>query len=108
MIYYYSRSCARIGSFMKFLIFSFIIGICLGFAARFLLQQFSPATLAVPHKNLGLYDRLVRLAIALVLAALGLYFESSLCMIAAGFSFFEAFAQWCVLYALIGKNSCPL
>jgi hypothetical protein len=62
---------------------------------------------ARPH-NLSLQDRLIRFSSGIALLVFGIYFSSALLLTFAGFSFFEAMAKWCVLYALLGKNSCPL
>jgi hypothetical protein len=59
-------------------------------------------------KNIGTPDRLLRLAIAIVLLFFAWYSSSWLLLAASLFTFYEAFAGWCVLYQLLGKNSCPL
>ena len=58
--------------------------------------------------NIGKVDRLIRLALA-VLLFIYAYWQSS--WVAFGFSlftFYESWAGWCAFYQLIGRNSCPL
>lgn len=58
--------------------------------------------------NIGKVDRLIRLALA-VLLLIYAYWQGS--WIAFGFSiftFYESLAGWCAFYQLIGRNSCPL
>jgi hypothetical protein len=60
------------------------------------------------RKNIGIKDRLLRLFIACILLGYAMWNGS---WIAAGigiFTFYEALAGWCVIYQLLGKNSCPL
>jgi Protein of unknown function (DUF2892) len=59
-------------------------------------------------KNIGLTDRLIRLAFAIVLFLFA-WWQSS--WIAFGFGLFclyEAISSWCLFYQIIGKNTCPL
>lgn len=63
-------------------------------------------------KNIGTHDRLLRLAFAILLA-LAAYRANSLpwqvFLIAASlFCVFQAVTSWCALYALLGKNTCPI
>lgn len=59
-------------------------------------------------RNIGTKDRLIRLAIALLLLVLA-WAESSWTALFLGlFTLFEVFSSWCIFYQLIGKNSCPL
>jgi hypothetical protein len=58
--------------------------------------------------NIGKVDRLIRLALAVLLLFYA-YWQGSL--VAFGFSlftFYESWAGWCAFYQLIGRNSCPL
>jgi len=59
-------------------------------------------------KNIGLPDRIIRLIIALLLFALA-YWRSSWSIFVVGlFVLFEALMSWCVLYQILGKNSCSI
>ncbi len=58
--------------------------------------------------NIGTPDRLLRLAMAILLL-LGAWWWSSWILLAVSlFVFYEAIVGWCVLYQLLGKNSCPI
>jgi divalent metal cation (Fe/Co/Zn/Cd) transporter len=59
-------------------------------------------------KNIGVFDRAIRLAIAILLFILAYVYQSWILLAAALFTLFEALASWCVLYQLLGKNSCPI
>ncbi len=59
-------------------------------------------------KNIGTPDRLLRLAIAIVLLILAYLNSSWILLLAGGFVLFEATFSWCIMYQLLGKNSCPL
>lgn len=59
-------------------------------------------------KNIGTQDRLIRAGMGLLFLALAAWFSSWILLGLALFSFFEAFASWCLYYQLIGKNTCPL
>lgn len=59
-------------------------------------------------KNIGTADRLVRLAIAVVLFIYAWWAWSWLALLFGLFTLYEAIASWCVLYQLIGKNTCPI
>lgn len=64
-------------------------------------------------KNIGTADRLVRLFFGVILVAAGLMLSLSpiyrIFLVALGaFSVFQAVVGWCALYALLGKNTCPL
>jgi hypothetical protein len=53
-------------------------------------------------------DRFLRLAIAIALLILAWWWQSWLALLGAIFTFYEALAGWCVMYQLLGKNSCPV
>lgn len=58
-------------------------------------------------KNIGKTDRLIRLAIAIALLAYAYWQSSWIAFFVSLFVFFEALMSWCILYQLLGKNSCP-
>lgn len=60
------------------------------------------------QKNIGTTDRLIRLAIAILLLLFAIWQESWIIGAISLFTFYEALASWCVFYQLIGKNSCPI
>jgi len=59
-------------------------------------------------KNIGKRDRLIRLAIALGLLLYAYWQWSWVALIFSLFVFFEAGMSWCIVYQLLGKNSCPI
>ncbi len=60
------------------------------------------------QKNIGAQDRFIRAAIGVGFLVLAWWFSSWILLALSIFSFYEALVGWCVLYQLIGKNSCPL
>lgn len=59
-------------------------------------------------KNIGTADRLIRLALAIILLFCAWWFSSWIALGLGLFTLYEAAASWCVLYQILGKNSCPL
>lgn len=59
-------------------------------------------------KNIGLRDRLLRLAIGILLLAFAWWQSSWIALGFALFTFYEALAGWCIYYQIIGKNTCPI
>jgi hypothetical protein len=59
-------------------------------------------------RNIGSADRLFRLVVALGLFVYAYQKSSWPAYLAGGFVLFEALYGWCVMYQLLGKNSCPL
>ncbi len=58
-------------------------------------------------KNMGTPDRLLRLAIAVVLLILAYWKMSWVLLLAGLFVVFESVFSWCLFYQIIGRNSCP-
>lgn len=58
--------------------------------------------------NLDKNGKLLRLGIGCVLLGLSMYYNSIILLLVALFTFFEALFSWCVIYALLGKSSCPI
>lgn len=64
-------------------------------------------------KNIGTFDRIIRLAIGIILLAVALFIVTVIWLkvvivLLAIFTFYEAVSSWCLFYQLIGKNTCPL
>lgn len=59
-------------------------------------------------KNIGTEGRLLRFAIACILLLVAVWYKSWILLIFAIFTFFEAIMSWCVMYQLLGRNSCPI
>jgi hypothetical protein len=60
------------------------------------------------EKNIGIKDRLVRFALGIALMLYGWWTASWIALGLGVFTLLEAGFSWCILYWLIGKNSCPL
>lgn len=57
-------------------------------------------------KNIGTADRLLRALIGVLLMGIA-YWQSSLLALFLGFFvLYEAMSSWCIMYQLLGKNSC--
>lgn len=59
-------------------------------------------------KNIGTPDRLLRFSIGVALLIFAWWQSSWVALALALFTFYEAFAGWCVLYQILGKNTCPI
>lgn len=59
-------------------------------------------------KNIGTMDRILRFILACVLFALALWLKSWILAAIGLFTLYEAIFSWCILYQMIGKNSCPI
>ena len=58
------------------------------------------------RKNVGLTDRLLRLMLALLIGAAGMYYQNWLGILAL-IPLLTALVGFCPLYTLIGINTCP-
>jgi hypothetical protein len=59
-------------------------------------------------KNIGNEDRLLRLTLAVLILLYSWWQASWVALAISLFVFYEALAGWCVLYQILGKNSCPI
>ncbi len=59
-------------------------------------------------KNIGTQDRILRAVMGVIFLTLALWFRSWILGGFALFCFFEAAVSWCLMYQLLGKNSCPV
>lgn len=62
----------------------------------------------VTTKNLGTPDRIVRTVLGLILIVIGATSQNPILILIGLFTLYEALSSWCVLYALLGKNTCPI
>jgi hypothetical protein len=60
------------------------------------------------QKNIGPEDRIFRLVIAILLFVYAIWQSSLIATLLGFFVLYEALASWCVLYQLLGKNTCPI
>lgn len=59
-------------------------------------------------KNINNAGRIQRLVIALILFILAFWFQSWILAAFGLFTILEAYFSWCVLYQIMGWNSCPI
>jgi len=80
-----------------------------GFGYRLILKRFAKGSARGVHQNIGKGDRLLRLAIGvgLLLWAITTTWNPILIFF-SGLAFFEAVFSWCGVYAVLGKNTCPV
>jgi len=91
-----------------YILIMYIVAFIFGFLYRFILKKFASSTARGVQKNIGKYDRAIRLAIALALLFLAVTTSwSPWLLFFSGFALFEAIFSWCGFYAALGKNTCP-
>jgi uncharacterized membrane protein HdeD (DUF308 family) len=63
-------------------------------------------------KNIGTKDRIARLILGIILIILAFFTANIsikiLLSVIAIVAIFQAAVSWCVLYSLLGKNTCPI
>ncbi len=63
-------------------------------------------------KNIGTKDRLARLILAIILFSVSFFIDNEIAKIVliviSIISLLQAVIGWCGLYALLGKNTCPV
>jgi hypothetical protein len=58
-------------------------------------------------KNIGKPDRILRLIAGALLLGWAYWKMSWVLLVLGLFTLFEAYMSWCILYQILGKNSCP-
>lgn len=58
-------------------------------------------------KNIGKPDRILRLIVGILLLGWAYWQMSWILLVLGIFTLFEALISWCVLFQILGKNSCP-
>jgi hypothetical protein len=58
------------------------------------------------RKNINNQGRMIRLVIAVLLLVYAIWYSSWIALLLSLFTFFESFFSWCVLYQIMGWNSC--
>jgi len=92
-----------------YILFMYIVAFIFGFLYRAILKRFAKGSARGVSKNIGKYDRAIRLAFALGLLLLAITTSwSPWLLFFSGFTLFEAIFSWCGFYAAIGKNTCPI
>ncbi len=93
---------------ISYLVFMYALAFLVTYIARVLVVRFSKSAPGTRH-NLGSTDRFVRFGIALVLFGVAITTSwNPILFFFSGVALYEALARWCVLYAFIGKNTCPV
>ncbi len=59
-------------------------------------------------KNLGTFDRLLRLGLGVVFLGLAFVYASWILAIVGVFCIWEALVSWCPFYRMLGKDTCNL
>jgi hypothetical protein len=80
-----------------------------GLAYRAILKIFAKNSPRGATKNIGKFDRLIRLVIGIGLLLFAMLTTwSPILIFFSGFTIFEAIFSWCGFYAAMGKNTCPV
>ena len=87
----------------------FVLAFAFGFIYRFIWRRMVKSKVRRKVKYIGQLDRWGRVVLGVATLLLGI----STCWCPAwflfsGFMFFEAIFSWCLLYAALGKNTCPV
>lgn len=91
------------------IVFMYALAFIFGFAYRVILKMFAKNSLRGASKNIGKFDRLIRLAIGVALLLFAMLTTwNPIIIFFSGFAIFESVFSWCGLYAAIGKNTCPV
>lgn len=92
-----------------YILIMYLLAFVFGFLYRAMLKKFAKNSLRKKQKNIGTFDRLIRLAIGTGLLFIAITTSWSPWLIFfSGFAIFEATFSWCGFYAAIGKNTCPV
>lgn len=91
------------------IVIMFVLAFIVGFTYRFILKRVSKTTVRGAGKNIGVRDRLMRLAIAVAFFVWAITTSwSPWLLFLSGFALFEAIFSWCGFYATLGKNTCQM
>lgn len=86
-----------------------ILSFVFGFIFSLIMRKFAKGKVRRRVMNIGSSDRIFRFSLGAVLFLIAITTTWSWILIfAAGFCFFEAIFSWCGVYALMGKNTCPV
>lgn len=87
----------------------YIVAFIVGFAYRFVMKMVAKNSPRGATKNIGNTDRVIRLAICVVLLLWAITTTwSPILVFFSGFALFEAVFSWCGFYAALGKNTCSM
>jgi len=86
-----------------------VLAFIFGFIFSFIMKKFAKGKVRRLTMNIGVSDRLLRFVLAVFLFVIAVTTTwNALFIFAAGFCLFEAIFSWCGVYALMGKNTCPV
>jgi len=86
----------------------YLVAGVVGLVYRLVLKKVAKNTPRGLGRNIGKFDRLIRLAIGIALLAWAVTTTwSPILIFFSGFAIFEAIFSWCGLYAAMGKSTCP-
>lgn len=88
-----------------------IIGIVVALAQRRLMRHLRVSVQdkrTRSQRNIRLSGRILRFGIASALLVYAIFNDSAVAYLFSGYTYYEAFARWCGLNALLGRNSCPI
>ena len=87
----------------------YVLASIVGLLYRFLLRRLAVNRVRQSGKNIARPDRLIRLAIGVVLLLWAITTTwNPILIFLSGFTLFEAAFSWCGLYAALGKHTCPI
>lgn len=93
----------------------YLVAFIFGFVFRFIVKKYRekfPAKTFLfksAKKNLGVWDRIIRIALGLILLFLAISSTwSALSLFISGFCIFEGVFSWCIFYQAIGRDTCPV
>jgi len=91
------------------IVIMFVLAFIFGFIYRTLLKKLARNTPRGVSRNIGKYDRLIRVVIGVALFIIAITTTwSPWLLFFSGFAFFEAIFSWCGFYAALGKSTCPI
>lgn len=98
--------------YLLYMALPLVVGFLSGFVFRVIMKKMRANKTPVAGKkhNIGKADRILRAFFGLALVAFGLLVEGRHVVVffVAGFCFFQAIFSWCIFYAAMGKNTCPI
>lgn len=87
----------------------YILSFGFGFLYRLILRRLAKSSVRKVHRNIGMLDRIVRIALGIGLFMWAITTSwSPILLFFSGFAIFEAIFSWCGLYAALGKSTCPI
>lgn len=85
-----------------------ILGFFFGVVGRIIIGKVLQKHQEKIHKNIGMYDRVFRIVLGVVLIWVAVLTTwNPALLILGGFCLYEGVVGWCGLYALAGKSTCP-